>query len=104
MKPAIMDLSKWAEKTAGAVRRICQQKQAPCVGFSLLFFDPTAVADEQWNFVIELAYDPHNPPCDEERKQVQQAFEFISEGIKRIMGAETRENNYEEHTKEARLH
>ena len=104
MKPAVMNLNKWTEKTAGAVRRICQQKQAPCVGFSLLFFDPTAVAEQQWNFVIELAYDPLNPPCDEERKHVQQAFEFITEGIKRIMGGEIVQSDSAEHSREARWH
>ena len=104
MKPAVMNLSKWTEKTAGAVRRICQQKQAPCVGFSLLFFDPTAVPEQQWNFVIELAYDPRNPPGEEERKQVQQAFEFITEGIKRIMGGEIVESDPVEQTREARWH
>jgi hypothetical protein len=82
---AIMDLGKWAEKTAGAVRRICSKKQAPCVGFSLVFFDPLATSDdERWNYVIELAFDPHNPPTEEERKNLQEAFEYISEGIKRI--------------------
>jgi hypothetical protein len=54
MKPGIMDLSKWVEKTAQAVRRICSRKQAPCVGFSLIFFDPMAEAEERWNYVIEL--------------------------------------------------
>ena len=88
MKPGIMNLNKWAAKTAQAVERICQNKEAPCVGFSLVFFDPMAPPEERWNYVIELAFDTHNPPTEEEQKQLQEAFEFISEGIKRIMNAE----------------
>jgi hypothetical protein len=86
VKPGIASLEKWAEKTAQAVRRICGKKQAPCVGFSLVFFDPFANDEERWNYVIELAFDPHNPPSAEERENLQRAFEFISDGIRRIYG------------------
>ncbi|UCG14660.1 MAG: hypothetical protein JSU72_09530 [Deltaproteobacteria bacterium] len=89
MKAGIMDLHKWMEKTAQAVRHICSQKQAPCVGFSLRFFDPTASPEERWSYVSELAFDPHNPPSDDEREQVRQTFEFISEGVRHIMGGES---------------
>ena len=102
MKPGIMDLGKWAEKTAQAVRAICGKKQAPCVGFSLVFFDPIAPPEERWNYVIELAFDPHNRPPEEEWKQVEEAFQFISEGIRRIMGGEFTRENLEEFTREAR--
>ena len=104
MKPGIMDLSKWVEKTAQAVRHICIKKQAPCVGFSLVFFDPLAEPEERWNYVIELAYDPNNPPSLEERKRLEQAFEFISEGIRRIMSEETQEKNFEECSQAAQWH
>jgi hypothetical protein len=104
MKPGIMDLSKWVEKTAQAVRRICSKKQAPCVGFSLIFFDPMADPEERWNYVIELAFDPNNPPTQEERNQLQHAFEFISEGVRRIMDDKTGCNEAEEYTREVRWH
>lgn len=93
MKLRIMDLNKWTEKTAQAVRRICSKRQAPCVEFTLVFFDPMAKPEERWNYVIELAFDPHNSPSDREPEQVQQTFEFISEGIKRIMGGEAGQGN-----------
>lgn len=83
-----MNLNKWAAKTALAVERICLSKEAPCVGFSLIFFDPIADEDERWNFTIELAYDPHNPPEEEEQKRVLKSFEFISEGVRKIMGGD----------------
>ena len=88
MKPGIMDLNKWVEKTAGAVRYRCQQKQAPCVGFSLAFFDPMAEKEEQWNFTIDLAFDPHSEPNEDERAQLEKSFEFIMEGVRRIMSGE----------------
>jgi len=99
-----MNLSKWVEKTAQAVRHICMRKQAPCVGFSLVFFDPLAEPEERWNYVIELAYDPNNPPSEEERKQLEQAFELISEGIRRIMGEEESEKVFEDCSRASQWH
>lgn len=88
-----MNLNKWTEKTVQAVRHICSKKQAPCVGFSLVFFDPMATDEERWNYVIELGYDPKNPPSQEEREKLEKAFEFISEGIRKIMGGDEVEDN-----------
>jgi hypothetical protein len=104
MKPAMMNLSKWVEKTAQAVRHICIKKQAPCVGFSLVFFDPLAEPEERWNYVIELAYDPNNPPSLEERKRLELAFEFISEGIRRIMSEEESEEKFEDCYRASQFH
>ena len=104
MKPGMMNLARWSEKTAQAVRRICGKKHAPCVGFSLVFFDPWAEPEERWNYVIELAFDPHNPPSEEEREQLQQAFEFISEGIRRIMGGVEKKDCIEDYTREVPWH
>ena len=104
MKTGIMNLSKWAVKTAGAVERICQKKQAPCVGFSLVFFDPLAGEEERWNYVIELAFDPHNPPTEADQKQLQQAFDFINEGVRRIMSGEPGRDDIEDYTQEVRWH
>jgi len=103
MKPAMMDLSKWAGKTAQAVERICGSKEAPCVGFSLVFFDPLAPEEERWNYVIELAYDPHNPPEEEERVRVRKAFEYISQGVQKIMGGDF-EDDPEDYTIRGDLH
>ena len=104
MKPGIMNLNKWAERTAQAVRAICGKKQAPCVGFSLVFFDPVAPDEHKWNFVIELAFDPHNPPSDEEKENLEKTFEFISEGIKRIMNADEIEDNLEDYIVHGSFH
>jgi len=81
---SVMDLGRWIEKTAQAVRHVCEKKQAPCVGFSLVFFDPMAEPEDRWNYVVELAFDPNNPPSEEERKNLQDAFDYISHGIRMI--------------------
>lgn len=98
-----MDMGKWAAKTARAVERICIGKDAPCVGFSLVFFDPTAKEEERWNYVIELAYDPHNPPEAGEQERVRKAFELVSEGVRRIMGGDF-EDDPEDYTVRGDLH
>ena len=94
MKPGINDLSKWSEKTAMAVRRICQNKKMPCIAFSLLFFDIDKTGGSEWNYVIEIGYDPEHPPSVEERTRIQEMMEYINEGVKRIIGAD----DYEEGT------
>ena len=93
MKPGIMNLNKWTEKTAQAVRFICGKKQAPCVGFSLVFFDPMAEPEKRWNYVIELAFDPNNPPTEEEQENIREAFEFINRGVATIMGGEKKDGD-----------
>jgi len=101
MKSGIMDLNKWAVKTAQAVERICLTKKAPCVGFCLVFFNPLNEAEERWNYVIELAHDPHTPPGEEEQKKVTQLFEIVAEAIKRVMGGDYVDDlrDYEIHSK-----
>jgi hypothetical protein len=87
MKPGIMNLKKWAAKTASLVERICLRKGedgAIPLGISLLFFNPTAPEEEQWNFVIELAADPNTPMPEEERKRLAACFEYIMIGVRKI--------------------
>jgi hypothetical protein len=63
-----------------------------------------AARRERWNYVIELAFDPNNPPTQEERNQLQNAFEFISEGVRRIMDDKTGCNEVEDYTREVPWH
>jgi hypothetical protein len=70
----------------------------------LVFFDPLAEPEERWNYVIELAYDPQNPPSDEERKRLEKAFQFISEGIRSIMDGEASEEDFEECSQAVQWH
>lgn len=82
---SIPDLSRWSSQTAETVRQICLRKEAPCVAFSLIFFDPFVKEEEMWNYVIQMAHDRHEPPSDEDKKRLEKALEFINEGVKRIM-------------------
>jgi hypothetical protein len=77
MENPIVNLKKWAAKTASLVERICLAKKGMPIGLALLFFDPTAPEDEQFNFVIQLAADP-NEPTD------IACFEYIMRGVKEI--------------------
>lgn len=88
MKPSITDLSKWAQKTGEAVKRICGQKEGLPIAFAICFFDPMATEDKQWNFVIELAFDPNNPPPEEDQKKLRLAMEHIMDGVAQIYQAD----------------
>jgi len=94
-----MNLNKWASKTAQAVESICLSKKAPCVGFCLVFFNPLNEAEERWNYVVELAHDPHDPPQEEEKQKVTQLFEIVAEAIRRVMGGDFEDDlkDYEVH-------
>jgi len=104
MKPAITNLTKWANKAAEAVRNQCMLKEAPCVGFGLAFFDPMAPEDARWNFTIQLAFDPHNPPPEEERKQLEEALEYIARGVAHIMGGKHQDINLDDLIVHGELH
>ena len=80
----ILDLSKMAEQTAQAVKRLCLSKTSIPMGFSLLFFDPMATIEKRWNYTINLAGNPERDMDPEERKRLQACFEIIMEGVKRI--------------------
>lgn len=85
----MIDLGKWSEKTAQAVRHICNKKQSFCIGFGLAFFDPMAKIDEQYSFNIHLAFDPNNPPEEKERLDIEKSLEYILEGVTHIMNGES---------------
>jgi hypothetical protein len=63
-----------------------------------------AEPEERWNYVIELAFDPNNPPTQEERNELESAFEFISEGVRRIMDDKAGCKEIEDCTREVRWH
>lgn len=104
MNLGITNLTKWAEKSAEAVRRRCLHKQSPCVGFGLAFFDPLADENERWSFTIDLAFDPHNPPPEDEIKQLEQALEYIARGVAHIMGGKHEDINLDDLIVHGQLH
>ena len=88
----IQDVTKWTQKTIQIVERDCNEAGAPCVGIAMVFHDPTADPLEQWKFKIRLAFDPHHPPSDVERKEIEDALNYMAEGVAQIMGGEKRDD------------
>ncbi len=85
----IIDLGKWIDAAVRAMRKACEDNQKPCVAFSLLFLDPTAKPDEQWNFANYFVDDKHTDKYTEEDKErLELAFMYIQEGVRRIMTGE----------------
>ena len=86
MNPDILNLGKWIDEAVRTMREACESKQKPCVAFSLLFFDPMAIADEQWNFASYFVGDKDTDKhTEEDKERLELAFMFIQEGVKRIM-------------------
>lgn len=82
----IIDLSKWIDEAVKTLKGACEEKQKPCVAFSLLFFDPTTQGDEQWQFANYFVGDKNTDKYTEEDKErLELAFMYIQEGVKRIM-------------------
>jgi hypothetical protein len=52
----------------------------------MVFHDPVAGEEEQWKFKIRLAFDPHHPPADAERKEIEEVLEYLAQGVAHIMG------------------
>lgn len=105
----IADLNRWTEKTAQAVREICREEQTPCVGFSLVFHDPLEPDEaKQWKYVTKLGYNPSSIPVESLRKALADTFDFIAEGIKRILagrlGKFTDADDLEYYTREVKFH
>lgn len=69
----IVDLRKWANKTAEVVKRICFTKKGPCVGICLLFLELDDRGEKLWSFSLHMAGDGEmdNP----ERKKLEAAME-----------------------------
>lgn len=67
------------------VRRVCNKKPGPCVGIAMLFVDPHAPEETQWNFVIELAGDPNHPMSEKDRQDLTAAFEHIMAGVAQLL-------------------
>jgi hypothetical protein len=59
---------------------------------------------ERWSYVIELAFDPENPPPEEDQARLRRVFEFISEGVKRLMNPETGPEELEDFKEVTRWH
>ena len=81
----ILDLSKWNSQTLESVRHVLDKADAPCVGFSMVFMDMIDKDVADWKFKTMLAFDPNNPPPQEDREKLEFIFSKFAEYIKAIM-------------------
>jgi hypothetical protein len=95
MKPGILNLNKWSEKTAQVVRQMCHKVEGPCMGVALLFMEIDEQGEKHWRFKIEMAMDPNEPVPDEDRKRLEKALEYIMAGVQKIYdGADEEMDTY----------
>ena len=85
-------------------RAYMSEKTSSLCGLQFSVFRSASRRRRTLNYVIELAFDPHNPPTEADQKQLQQAFEFINEGVRRIMGGEPGTDDLEKYTREVQWH
>ena len=89
----ILDLEKAILKTIVSVKHVLDEANMPCVGFSLVFLDHLGEENEYFFQTRLLGSDSHADPEDATRKNIRLVFEFMAEGIKRIMNGQFNEDN-----------
>jgi hypothetical protein len=86
----ILDLKKWHSQTIASVGRVLDEAQAPCVGFNLVFMDMIDKDWANWKFKTMLAFDPNNPPPQEDREKLEYVFSKFAEFVQAIMSGNER--------------
>jgi hypothetical protein len=81
----MLDLTKWNLQTIESVKHVLAKANAACVGHCLLFQEPIDEINSIWKFKTHLAFDPNNPPPEEDRKRLEEIFERWAELAQLIM-------------------
>lgn len=81
----MLNLEKWNAQTTESVRHVLEKAKMPCVGFSMVFIEPTGDGHALFRFKTMLAFDPENPVPEEDRKKLEAAFEQMSGYVELIM-------------------
>lgn len=81
----MLDLAKWNKQTLLHVERALEKGEAPCVGYCLLFMNHLDKDVIEWKYKPYLAFDPHNPPPEEDRKRLEEIFNRFGELAQMIM-------------------
>lgn len=76
----------------------------PCVGFSLVFLNPLNKEEIDFQFKTMLVGEPNQEIDEQSKKDMEQAFEFLAEGVKRIMLGEFRSDTLKDYTATGSLH
>ena len=66
------------------MRRVLETNKGVCTGFSMVFMEHNGT-DIDWKFKTYMAFDPQNPPPQEERDRLEAAFALLSRFIERVM-------------------
>ncbi len=81
----MLNLGKWNEQTIESVRRVLQEANLPCIGFSMVFMEPVDGQHAMFKFKTFLAFDPENPVSLEDRERLEAAFEQMAGYVELIM-------------------
>ena len=89
-KLEMFDVGKWNTQANESVRHLLEKAAAkglPCVGTCLVYMDHQGDHID-WKFEVHLAFDPNNPPSEEERKKLERIFDGYAMLAQKIMDGE----------------
>jgi hypothetical protein len=81
----MLNLEKWNTQASESVRHVLSKADAPCVGHCLVFMEPIDNDTIVWKFKTHLAFDPNNPPTQEERAKLERIFEGYAMMAQKVM-------------------
>ena len=87
----MFDVGKWNSQANESVRHQLEKaatKGLPCVGYLLLYMDHQG-DHVDWKFENHLAFDPNNPPDEEERKKLESIMDGYATMAQKLMSAGT---------------
>lgn len=92
-KLEMFDVGKWNTQANESVRHQLEKaasKGLPCVGYCLVYMDHKGDYID-WKFETHLAFDPHNPPSEEERKKLERIFDGYAVMCQKMMDTTERQ-------------
>jgi hypothetical protein len=87
-KLKMFDLEKWNTQATESVREVVARAKAPCVGHCLVFMDFIDADTIIWKFKTHLAFDPNDPPSEEQRAKLERIFEGYAVMAQKLMDSD----------------
>jgi hypothetical protein len=90
IKMEMMDVGKWNSHASESVRHQLEKAAAkglPAVGFCIVYMDHKG-DHILWNYETHLAFDPNNPPSEEERAKLERIFAGYAHLAQKVMNQE----------------
>ena len=88
----MFDVGKWNTQANESVRHRLEKaasKGLPCIGHCLVYMDHKGDYIE-WKFETHLAFDPNNPPSEEERAKLEKIMDGYAHMCQKLMGDDGR--------------